>query len=27
LWRDDRTASVKLNSTSRTADNPPPCPD
>jgi len=27
LWRDDRAASVKLNSTSRTADNSPPCPD
>ena len=27
LWRDDRTADAKLNFTSRTADNPPPCPD
>ena len=27
LWRDDRQAHAKLNSTLRTADNPPPCPD
>ena len=27
LWRDDRLAPTKLNSTLRTADNPPPCPD